>query len=233
MTIKKAYDSQRQRERQARILECARAMLNESGYSGFSMRKLADRACVSRSTLYNLYGSRDTLAVAAVQKSQQEIAERVADLNPDEGVDRLLTASRIGGEQMAAYPHYTQAMARALLNAEPDDQLVEVLFGPHRPPATRQIEIAQEKGQIADHVDPTLFAQHLNGQAWGVTLNWLMGRFTDQQLVTEQLRSLIVALLAIAKGPTKQKLRKRLRELGDDEVVSAKAYQAERSRSIG
>ena len=208
-TSARKYDSPKQRERRARILDCARQMLDE-GFEVLSMPQLAKRAAVSRTTLYNLYGSRDNLAVAAVQKSIEEIAQRIQQANPTDGVDRLLVSNRIAAQQMAAYPNYTKAMARALFNAKPDDPLVPVLFGSERPGTTRQVEIAQQKGQIDPDVDPLLFAQHLAGQGWGVTLNWLMGRFSDEQLERERMRATLTMLVAVAVRDTRERLKAEL-----------------------
>jgi AcrR family transcriptional regulator len=224
------YDSQRQRERRALILEHARQMLDE-GHEALSMRKLAERVGVSRTTLYNLYGSKDMLTLAAVRNSIREIGARVRSVNPEEGIDMLLTTSRIAAEQMHAYPNYTQAMARALLNAQPDDPLVDVLFGPERPGSTRQIEIAQQKGQIDQDLDPKLLAQHLNGQAWGVTLNWLMGRFDNEQLERERRRASLTTLVGVAKGATRRRLKDELATLSDDTYAHADVVPRKASSS--
>lgn len=187
-------------------------MLDE-GYEVLSMPKLAARAGVSRTTLYNLYGSRDLLALAAVQNSIAEIAEQIQAADPDDGIDMLLTSSRIAAEQMAAFPNYTKAMARALFSAKPDDPLVDVLFGPKRPGSTAQVEIAQQKGQIDADLDPVVFAQHLAGQAWGVTFNWMMGRFDTEHLVQERQRAMLTMLLGVATGPAKRRLKAELAAL--------------------
>jgi AcrR family transcriptional regulator len=47
--------------RMARIVDAARAMINESGDVGLSMRALAERSEVSLMTLYNLLGSRQAV----------------------------------------------------------------------------------------------------------------------------------------------------------------------------
>lgn len=185
-------------------------MLEEADYREFSIRELAQRAGVSRATLYNLYGSRDKLAVAAVQNSLREIADLVAAQNPEPGIDTLLTSSRIAAEQTLAYPHYWRLMARVLLNANPDDEIVEALYGPQRLTSVDQIELARQAGQLRPDLDTVLFAQHLNAQAWGVTLSWFMGRFTDEQLVRERMRSTISALVSVATGPAKKNLKAQL-----------------------
>ena len=185
-------------------------MLGEADYSEFSIRKLAQRANVSRATLYNLYGSRDKLAVAAVQNSLREIADLVAAHNPEPGIDTLLTSSRIAAEQTLAYPHYWRVMARVLLNAEPEDDIVEALYGPQRLTSADQIEIARQAGQLRSDLDTVLFAQHLNAQAWGVTLSWFMGRFSDEQLVRERMRATISALMSVATGPVRKDLKAKL-----------------------
>ena len=60
--------SERQLEREESILSAAREALADKGYDGVTMNALAEKAGVVKKTLYNLYGSKDALLLAAVSE---------------------------------------------------------------------------------------------------------------------------------------------------------------------
>src|SRR5215470_1389206 len=64
-------------ERRAKILRAARKLVEERGYDGLTMRDLADEARVSVPTLYNLFGSKDAILVAELQRIAVELAGAV------------------------------------------------------------------------------------------------------------------------------------------------------------
>ena len=72
-TAKRKYESPRQIARQAQILSAARDMLADEGYAKTTIRGLAERANVAPGTLYNLYGGKDALIIAAVDELLQTI----------------------------------------------------------------------------------------------------------------------------------------------------------------
>lgn len=65
--------------RRQRILESARVLLQESGSDGLSMRRLARRAGLSVTTLYNLLGSREQILQALIRDSVQRLEEPAPD----------------------------------------------------------------------------------------------------------------------------------------------------------
>jgi VWFA-related protein len=64
--------------RRQRVLESARTLLNEDGQDGFSMRKLAEEADLSVTTLYNLVGSREDILRALIKDSSGHFDSTVA-----------------------------------------------------------------------------------------------------------------------------------------------------------
>ena len=67
-------------ERKRRILEVARQLIAEHGYDGVTMRDLAEKSLVSVPTLYNLFGAKNELLLAAVESYFADLmgdAERV------------------------------------------------------------------------------------------------------------------------------------------------------------
>ena len=213
-TEKRKYESARQLKRQSDILKSARKMLSEEGYAGMTMRALAEKAGVAPATLYNLYGGKDELILAAVDDLLREIGARAADEREGEGIAALLATAKVTGEQIQATPKYAEAMARALFNVESDDPLVDVLFARGLPYVAEQLAIAQQQGEILPGVDTDLVALHLTGQGWTTTLLWMMGMLPLEDLVVERQRNLVMTLLGVTRGAAKRRLEEKLEELG-------------------
>ncbi len=212
----RTYESPRQRERQAAILDCARAMLDEKGYAGLTMRDLAERAGVAPATLYNLYGGKDELIVEAVHDLMVELGERAFSLQQDEGLDSLLTMGRVTAGQIEQTPHYAEAMVRALFNVDAEHPLVAALFASGYPFTRTQLEIAQQRGDVRPEVNVDLLAKHMVGDAWGQIMLWLMGLFTLTETVTEHTRNQLLVLIGVTQGEARERLEAQLEELGWD-----------------
>ena len=70
----------RQEGRRHRILSAARDMLSEYGYEGTVMSKVAQRAGVSPTTLYNLYNTKDELLLEALRELAASFDSEIAPL---------------------------------------------------------------------------------------------------------------------------------------------------------
>ena len=65
------------RERQ--IVELAEGLFSERGYQGASMEELARRAGVTKPIIYELFGNKDGLFRACLERSAGRLAQQVAD----------------------------------------------------------------------------------------------------------------------------------------------------------
>lgn len=212
-TTKRKYKSPRQLERQSNIMTTVRAMLEEVGYDGMTIRGLAKRAGVAQGTLYNLYGGKDSLVLAAVDDLLSQLTGTAVEEAPGGGIDAIFARSRLIGAQIESTPRYADAMTRILFHVGPNDPLVEVLFAGSFPFLKSQLEAARKNGEVRSDVDVDLVARHLVGQQWGVVLLWMMGMIPVEDNGRERQRSEIMTLIAIATEKTRKKLQARLVEL--------------------
>ncbi len=210
---KRKYESPRQRERQAAILEAARRMLEKKGYSGVTMRALAREASVAQATLYNIYGSKDDLILSAVEDLLLGVEADVHSTGSTPGIESILTRARINGLQIQKTPKYADAMARALAGVKAGDPLVGLLYTRALPFLEEHLQVALEQGDLLPRVDVRLTAQHMVGQHWGVTWLWILGVIELDNIVAERLRTDITALIAVTRGPARQNLERQLAEL--------------------
>ena len=67
------------RVRERQLVELAEELFAERGYQGASMEELARRAGVTKPIVYELFGNKDGLFRACLQRSADHLAELVAD----------------------------------------------------------------------------------------------------------------------------------------------------------
>lgn len=210
---KRKYESPRQRERQATILEAARRMLEMEGYAGVTMRALAREAGVAQATLYNIYGSKDDLILCAVEDLLLGVEADVTAAESTSGIESILTRARVNGLQIQKTPKYADAMARSLAGVQAGDPLVSLLYTRAVPFLEEHLQIALEQGDLLPRVDVRLTAQHMVGQHWGVTWLWVLGVIALEDIVVERVRTDITALIAVTRGPARQNLERQLADL--------------------
>ena len=214
-TVKRKYQSARQLRRRATILDNVRSMLEEGGYEGMTIRELADRADVAQGTLYNLYGSKDSLILAAVDDRMIKLIGDTEQKISDDGIGAILAFDNIIGERIQANPDYADAMARILFHLHADDPLTDVLFARAYPFTKSQLEIAQRNGEIRSEIDTDIVARHLFGQGWSVTLLWMMGKVSLEDVARERQRSVLMTLFCIATDSARKRLQAELAALDE------------------
>ncbi len=205
-------------ERRERILEAVRDTLSSHGYDGLSMRELADSANVSPTTLYNLFGGKDALVLAALRDVLGFIADRVEQSGAT-GMQRLLIGAEEVGRQIVATPEYAESMARTLFNADPADPICRLLLADGIEGNCRALVKMQALGEIRRHVDVDAFARDLTGRGWMVILLWMKGFIALRAVPFELRRSIVVALAAVMTP----RLARRMRTEFDVRTPIAKA----------
>ena len=202
-------------------------MLVQCGYMGITMRDLASKVGVAPATLYNLYGSKDELIIAAVDDLLVELGQRAVGAAADgQGIDAILTMTQLTADQVKATPRYAEAMTRALFHIEQDDPLVEVLFSRGYPYHVHHLGIARSAGHIRPEVNIEVVAKHIVGNGWGQVLLWMMGMFSLAESAQEQMRTQLMVLISVTQGEARIKLEERLQGMGWSGLGDASAEKS-------
>tara|TARA_A100001037_G_scaffold281365_1_gene284971 strand:- start:548 stop:1210 length:663 start_codon:yes stop_codon:yes gene_type:complete len=207
-----------QRQRRERILQAVRDQLESGGYSGVSMRDLAELAEVSPTTLYNLFDNKDTLIMAALTDLLDQLSN-AAGQRMLSGIDRMLTNYQVTAAQIKASPHYAQAMTRMLFNAGPDDPVTRILL--HDPIASTKQRVMemQEDGDICGNIDVDLLARRISSSNWSVNMLWMKNLLHIDELAREYKRNLILILRPFMAPATARKYQSAV--LGEAPLASA------------
>lgn len=204
------YRSPRQEERQRRILATARTEITRVGYDAITMQQLAGASDVSTKTLYNLYGSKDELLLAAVAELLGNLEHHPRVLAAPAGIPALLAFTEVICEQIVETPRYAEVMAKSLFQADRDHRLVEVLLGNTQKVAGNALEIAAEQGCLREGVDIAVLSNLLAGHQWGLVLMWSKGLVSLADLANQALQSQVISLIPACRDVQKKQLESRL-----------------------
>ena len=197
---KAAYSSPRQQERQARILAVVREQISSVGYEAINIRELAAACGVALKTLYNLYGSKDELVLAALAGLLDDIQHQANVLTAEPGIPRYLAYTDAIAGQIVASPRYADAMAKMLFQAASEHRLVEVLLGGSVGQSRECLMHAQEEGELMPGIDLEDSARVLAGHQWGMVLLWNKGLVALYRLPTVMRDSALQSLMPLCAG---------------------------------
>ena len=204
--------------RRQRILESARALLQEAGPEGLSMRKLARQAGLSVTTLYNLLGSREQILQALIKDSVQRLEEPAPDARATR--DPLRRAVR-AMEGILQYVIDNGDLLRPLIVADfrtgswsrLAQQEEAAHFKSSKDAVRAAITEALDHGQLRNVVGLEFLEVQLH-VGWELALDlWAFGVLDDEAFRLKSLSGFYVTLLAFAEPHVRPGLEKELRRL--------------------
>lgn len=179
---KQTYESARQVARRDAILKATRELISKHGYEGTTVRGVAQHAGVAKGTLYYSFGGKDELIFEAVVDVRDDIRDQTLELAPRPGLDSILKSEKALVEVMMKSPSYVEAISRALFGSSPARMLVPSLIETPIELSKRELEAAQESGEVGRDIDCGMVARLLVMQRWGIIMAWSL-----QQMSTEEM----------------------------------------------
>ena len=198
-----------QQQRRERILLSARDQLSQFGYEGLNMRELAVIADVSTSTLYNLYQSKDTLILAALEDQLADINAVVAETNAS-GLGRFLARVDAVADQIVETPKYAEAMGKMLFGADAHDPIVQLLIGTSLSFNREELAEMAGCGELRQETDRNFLARSLSSTGWSTVLMWMKGYVALHDFKQEYVRNAVTMMLPYVTQAAEVRLRQRL-----------------------
>lgn len=166
-------EDRRKRERKQRrrqILQAARDLILERGYDQTSMQQIADRAEVSKGTLYLYYENKDALFLAINKFVLEEIQKKFREVMKQDR-DGFWLVEHLGGaliECIQAHPEYLKALTlydtkvdSEVFDDHPCKEEYEEIVQELLMSWTRAIQIGMQDGSIAADTRPRILAIQL------------------------------------------------------------------------
>lgn len=155
-------------ERHRRIVEAAAQLFDEVGYEQASMEVIADRANVSKGTLYNYYQNKGDLLLAIVTtetKNTYELGRAI--IEDDKKAAEQAVLDLIGvyvGEPMKLLNKETYRRAISMSIQQPDSLFGQQYAEADRQLGTQLVELVltlSKRGYLADFPDPEALGEVL------------------------------------------------------------------------
>ena len=198
-----------QQHRRERILHSTRDQLSQFGYEGLNMRELAVIADVSTSTLYNLYQSKDTLILAALEDQLADINAVVAKTNAS-GLGRYLARVEAVADQIVETPKYAEAMGKMLFSADAQDPIVQLLIGTSLSFNREELAEMAVSGELRLETDRDFLARLLSSAGWSTVLMWMKGYVALHDFKHEYVRNAVTITLPYVTQAAEMRLRQLL-----------------------
>ena len=168
------------RERRALIVDGATALFAEEGYGDTSLRDIAERVGVSKSTLLHYFGSKEDLLSAVLSHRDQQIESRADYAPADRAVTELRGLPRGAAVNAATAPGLIEVYAVLSCEAVPADHPAHAYFEERFRGVVDHFaalfRAAQEDGDLPSHRDPEFEALWLTALWDGLQYQWLYDR---------------------------------------------------------
>jgi len=168
------------RERRARILDGATALFAEEGYGDTSLRDIAERVGVSKSTLLHYYGSKEELLSAVLSERDRLVGSRGSYVRASRAVEELRALPLGAAENTATAPGLIEVYAVLSCEALPADHPANAYFEQRFRRVLDNFatlfRAALEDGDLPSHRDPEFEAVWLTALWDGLQYQWLYDR---------------------------------------------------------
>jgi AcrR family transcriptional regulator len=189
------------------VLERVRALIDGHGITDLSMQRLADEAEVSVRTLYNLFGDKNGLVRALVQHSLDKVDIAVDDITARDPIERIWQAVEISlGTIVKDAP-------RAVIGAVIADERLQVQLSERwhvRELILDGIRTSRRAGLLYDDVAAEMLMEQIGMAMLHHLRQWAAGASEDDELRRRMLCAVDLALLAVARPRTRERVRNHL-----------------------
>jgi AcrR family transcriptional regulator len=146
------------------IIAATESVLAEAGYGGLNIERVAQRAGVTRQTIYRRWISKVDLVAAVLAQRDEFDGEGL----PDTGSvrrDLVALAHRFAARQRPGPPYLHSLVAGAQYDAKLAE-VVDAYLGSHRQQAATIIRRARDRGELRADIDAETLADLFYGFAW-------------------------------------------------------------------
>lgn len=194
------------------IIDSTLELLRTHALAEVPIERIALHAEVAPATVYNLFGSREGLLLACVDRVLERLVDELVRTDPTE--DPVAAASAVVVQSAEAFIADEGAF-RQIIGA-----LTDFPGGGPRlvvDPAQLQIaamRAAQEAGLVRADIDPAAAGRQVYLSYNGALFAWARSRLTDDGFRLAALHGLFVALAAFASDEHRHTFMERLSEIG-------------------
>jgi AcrR family transcriptional regulator len=170
------------RARRVQILDEAMTLFGEAGYRSASLRELAARVGISHPGLLHYFATKEALLLAVLERRDELDASRL-DEDDDDGVAllrRVVKIVELNAGRRGVVELYAVLSAEAISRDHPAHDYFVARYVRTLGVTTRAYRLAQQRGELAEGIDPDTAGAQLVALMDGLQTQWLLdGGRTD------------------------------------------------------
>lgn len=180
--------------KRAEILDTALAVIDEHGYTGATVKQLADAVGLSQNGLLHYFGSKDTLFLEIVRRHEQDVAAQVDPEHADFAAnlaERILSAASDSTARPGMSTLMLNLAPAASEATHPAHDYMRNRYEVMREITTSALTVLQARGEFPADGDPAAAAALIASALDGLQMQWLYDPAVD---VEGSLTYLLTAL---------------------------------------
>lgn len=183
--------------RRARILAAARTLLEKQGYARVTMRALAEASEVSVPTLYNLFGGREPLLLAAVEERFVDVLTLEVDTSTKATIESVLSMFDTMNAQLCEAPRYSRTMIQVFMGSAGTRSTSMRMARAMGERLAHLLLALKRQGVLVDFVDAIALAQRMGSHYLSSVIGWATTRQTTETLRATTEYELCLCLLGV------------------------------------
>jgi AcrR family transcriptional regulator len=185
------------RDKRARLIRAARELFTARGFEATTTSEIAERADVGKGTLFFHAGSKEELLVMMFQEDVGKAIERGFATVPDAPfIEQSMHVFQAMLAQVESEPELSRIFARELAFVRSHRHGIDTVMDAYFARMSALIERAQDRGEIARHVDPALLGHNLFALYFSFIVLWLGSGAPTPREQRPTLRQMIELALA-------------------------------------
>ncbi|MEJ7935929.1 helix-turn-helix domain-containing protein [Sphingobium sp. AN558] len=172
----------RQMRSRACIFANARQMIADRGYSGVSMRDLAERSGITPPTIYNLIGNRAAVLREAIAEGQQMKVAFASMLSRKTGINPILAYADTILNGLSRSQDYSRHSIHAIVHEKADSELSRLITQRSRTAMLSWLAQLERDGRIGRRVCLKTVAVLISRTILTVVAPWSEGEITIELL---------------------------------------------------
>lgn len=165
--------------RREQILDTALDVIAERGYSGATVRQIADAAGVSVAGLQHHFGSKEKLLAEALRRRDSRAVDAFDGALSPQIAETFTTRIRQNMAVPGLIQLYARLSAESTERSHPAHDHFRERYASIRAAAADGIRAAQELGQLRKGLDPDMIAAMLLALEDGLQVQWLLSDDVD------------------------------------------------------
>lgn len=221
-----ALGAEKRLQRRLDVLATARQLIAARGYDGVTMRDLAEAAGVTVATLYNRFGSKNGLLIAAVEEVFREVIDpaiHAADLH---GFDLVLAGALRTSNIIEVEPGFPRALAmeiaRDLAGSRKGGELRTAFRSMHRDQVRRGLEEMRHDSALVDWADLDAVTEVILLQTSAATAEWALNGQSPAWLRSRCGAGASLVVLGLAVGPARGLVAETARQFMRGEAITTR-----------